>query len=125
MVKATVKWGKETFEIDIDAAGTGLTLKAQLLSLTSVPVDRQKLMSKAWAGILKDETALSSCKLADGMVVQLMGSAEGVAKPVTVAKFVEDMPQSEVAKLGHVLPTGLVNGAFSRFQKRIIPLSDT
>lgn len=109
MVKATVKWGKETFEIDIDAAGTGLTLKAQLLSLTSVPVDRQKLMSKAWAGILKDETALASCKLADGMVVQLMGSAEGVAKPVTVAKFVEDMPQSEVAKLGHVLPTGLVN----------------
>jgi ubiquitin carboxyl-terminal hydrolase 14 len=111
MVKATVKWGKETFEVDIDPAGTGMDLKGQLLSLTAVPVERQKLMSKAWAGILKDDTALSSCKLAEGMVVQLMGSAEGVAKPVAAAKFVEDMPQSEVAKLGHVLPTGLVNGA--------------
>jgi hypothetical protein len=50
-----------------------------------VPPERQKLMSKAWKGILKDDVALSTCTLSDGMIVTLMGSSEGVAKPTAAA----------------------------------------
>ncbi len=55
------------------------------LVVAGVPPDRQKLMSKAWKGILKDEAELSSCALADGMAVTLMGSCEIAAKATTKA----------------------------------------
>jgi hypothetical protein len=49
--------------------------------LAGVPADRQKLMSKAWKGILKDDASLANLSL-DKAVVTLMGSADGVVKPV-------------------------------------------
>ena len=45
MVKVNVKWGKEKFpDVEIDVTAPVELLKAQLFALTSVPVDRQKIM---------------------------------------------------------------------------------
>lgn len=49
-----------------------------------MPPERQKLMAKAWKGVLKDDASFASMPdvAKEGLVVTLMGSAEGVAKPV-------------------------------------------
>lgn len=113
MVKANVKWGAKQFEVEIDPSSTSDAFKAQLLSLTGVPIARQKLMSaKAWKGILKDGEPMNGVTAAgDGFVVTLMGTAEVLAKDETTktATFVEDMPASAVAQAGISLPAGLQN----------------
>ena len=110
-VKVSVKWGKQLFaDVEVDKAAPVAVLKAQLYALTSVPVDRQKLMSKAWKGMLKDDVALSTLdKLVDGTGVMLMGSAEVVHKPPQPIVFLEDMTTEDVAMTGTLYPAGLVN----------------
>jgi hypothetical protein len=39
-----VKWGKETYDVDVDTALPALVLKMQLFTLTGVPPERQKIM---------------------------------------------------------------------------------
>ena len=39
----TVKWGKESYEVDVDTSLPGMVLKTQLYSLTGVPPERQKI----------------------------------------------------------------------------------
>lgn len=39
-----VKWGKETFKLEVDTDSEILDFKTQLYSLSSVPVERQKIM---------------------------------------------------------------------------------
>lgn len=46
MLKVTVKWQKETFDIEVDTAQPPALFKAQLESLTGVPAERQKIMVK-------------------------------------------------------------------------------
>jgi len=110
-VKVNVKWGKKTLkDVELDPGQDVLTFKAQLMALTGVPVDRQKLMSKGgWKGTLKDDVDLSTCKIKDGMLVMLMGNAEVLQAPTTKTVFVEDMTQAEVAQAGVQLPPGLRN----------------
>jgi ubiquitin carboxyl-terminal hydrolase 14 len=83
MVKVTVKWNKQVFsEVDLDPSDSVETFKTQLWTLTSVPVERQKLMAKGgWKGILKDEPNFSGCTLSEGLQIMLMGSADVLAKP--------------------------------------------
>ena len=82
MVNVTVKWNKQVFPVDLDPQESVETFKAQLSTLTNVPVDRQKLMAKGgWKGILKDEPDFSSCTITEGLQIMLMGSAEVLAKP--------------------------------------------
>ncbi|CAM9843717.1 unnamed protein product, partial [Phaeothamnion confervicola] len=65
MVKVSVKWNKETYDVDLDAGESVQTFKTQLWTLTGVPVERQKLMSKkgGWKGILKDDEDFSKLGL--------------------------------------------------------------
>ena len=73
-------------------------------------------MSKGWKGVLKDDTALSTCALAEGMVVTLMGSSEGVAKPaastVSCLSAVVHAPRKYVARW-HALGVRAKNAARS------------
>lgn len=110
-VTVSVKWGKQVFkDVQVDKGAPVAALKAQLLSLTNVPVERQKLMSKAWKGVLKDDADLAALdKLADGAAVMLMGSADVVTKPKEEVRFIEDMASKDVAASGVVYPAGLVN----------------
>ncbi|GMF38868.1 unnamed protein product [Phytophthora fragariaefolia] len=109
--KVSVKWGKQVFaDVLVDKSAPVAVLKAQLYALTSVPVERQKLMSKAWKGMLKDDVDLATLdKLVDGAGVMLMGSAEVVQKPTEPIVFIEDMASKDVAATGTVYPAGLVN----------------
>ncbi|KAG3182954.1 Ubiquitin carboxyl-terminal hydrolase 6 [Phytophthora cactorum] len=109
--KVSVKWGKQVFQdVVVDKTAPVAVLKAQLYALTSVPVERQKLMSKAWKGMLKDDVDLSTLdKLVDGTGIMLMGSAEVVQKPKEPIIFIEDMTTKDIAATGTVYPAGLVN----------------
>jgi ubiquitin carboxyl-terminal hydrolase 14 len=110
-VQVSVKWGKQVFPgVAVDKSAPVAALKAQLYSLTQVPVARQKLMSKAWKGMLKDDADLSALdKLADGATLMLMGSADVVHKPAEEVRFIEDMASKDVAAAGAAYPAGLVN----------------
>jgi ubiquitin carboxyl-terminal hydrolase 14 len=45
MVKVNVKWGKQKFEgIELDPSESVETFKALMMSMTGVPIERQKLM---------------------------------------------------------------------------------
>ena len=40
----TVKWGKESYEVDVDTSLPGVVFKTQLFTLSGVPPERQKIM---------------------------------------------------------------------------------
>ena len=44
MVKVTVKWNKESYDVDVDLSLPAEVFKMQLYSLTGVPAERQKVM---------------------------------------------------------------------------------
>jgi ubiquitin carboxyl-terminal hydrolase 14 len=110
-VTVTVKWGKQVYEnIALSKNSSVSVFKAQLYALTLVPIVRQKIMSKAWKGMLKDDADLKEFdKLVDGTTIMLMGSAEVVEKPKEATVFIEDMATKDVAAAGVVYPAGLTN----------------
>ena len=93
MVKVTIKWNKNVYnDVELDTSAPVSAFRQTLQTLTSVPVERQKLMAKgAWKGMLKDTEDLSACKLKEGHTVMLMGTAEVLEKPKEEVKFLEDM----------------------------------
>lgn len=109
VVSIKLKWGKDSFEVQVDTAGTGLALKQTIKDLTGVPVERQKLMAKgAWPATLKDDAPLSGLK--EGHAVMLMGTAETVPViPPAAITFVEDMSAEEKALKVEKIPAGLEN----------------
>eukprot|EP00611_Tribonema_gayanum_P012172 TRINITY_DN22822_c0_g1_i1.p1 TRINITY_DN22822_c0_g1~~TRINITY_DN22822_c0_g1_i1.p1 ORF type:complete len:617 (-),score=235.18 TRINITY_DN22822_c0_g1_i1:454-2232(-) len=111
MVKVNVKWNKQVFpDVELDPSDSVETFKTQLWTLTGVPLERQKLMSKGgWKGILKDDADLSKCTVTDGLQIMLMGSADVVEKPKEKVVFMEDLKDDALATSGAVLPAGLVN----------------
>ena len=110
MVKVNIKWGKEKFpDVELDISAPVELFKAQLFALTSVPVDRQKIMGVK-GGTLKDDADLSALGIKDGQNLMLMGSAEKAPEPPPVATvFAEDMPAIEVASMETENPGGLSN----------------
>ena len=49
MISATLKWGKEKKDLQIDPTGSVAEVKANIQKLTGVPIERQKLSCpKAW-----------------------------------------------------------------------------
>jgi ubiquitin carboxyl-terminal hydrolase 14 len=114
MVKVSVKWQKDTFDVDVDPAADGLTFKAQLYALTNVPPDRQKI-SGVKGGLLKDDARLSDLGLKDGQKLLMIGSADAApafdASSAAAVTFVEDLGPNAVPldTVNGVLPPGLVN----------------
>ena len=39
-----MKWGKESYDVEVDTSLPGVVFKTQLYTLTGVPPDRQKIM---------------------------------------------------------------------------------
>ena len=114
-VKVNIKWGKQMLnDVEVDLSEDVASFKVVIYSLTSVPVDKQKLMLGA---MIKDDKPWSAYpKVKAGCTITLMGSAEGkeLKDPTTQMRFVEDMSAKEkalalVAKTGYVIPAGLDN----------------
>ena len=76
-----------------------MTFKAVLYALSSVPVDKQKIMIKG--KMLKDDDDLAKMALTNGMTIMMMGAAEGktLQAPTKPVKFIEDMTAAEIAKI--------------------------
>ena len=79
MVHVSVKWGKESHDVDVDTTMPGLVFKNQLYSLTGVPPDRQKIMVKG--GMLQDDADLSKLNLKPKQKLMMMGTADKVRAP--------------------------------------------
>ena len=100
-----ISWGKLRFETVISAGMTGLGLKQEILKLTGVPIERQKLMAKgAWVATLRDDADLSSLPIKEGHAMMLMGTAE-VAPSVSGAKEVRSSPSIKPFVRLAVLPS--------------------
>ena len=90
------------------------TFKAQVMTLTNVPVDKMKLML---GGMIKSDKAWKDyAKVKAGCTITLMGTAAGneLQGPKKEMKFVEDMTDEEKAqalreKTGIIVPAGLDN----------------
>ena len=68
MVNVALKWGPKKF--DVELTESPLNFMNSIFCLTGVPVERQKLMSKAWKGMLKSDDDVSKFAAAtDGMQV--------------------------------------------------------
>ena len=101
-MKIKVKFGKETHdEVELDTTGSVGDFKAVIYSITNVPAERQKLMvkggwsKKGFMGTLKDDFDFSDLKIPEGSLVTVMGTADVLAAPKEVTKFVEDMTEEE------------------------------
>ncbi|XP_070500419.1 ubiquitin carboxyl-terminal hydrolase 14 [Chironomus tepperi] len=101
-----VKWNKETFtNVVVNTDESVLEFKAQLFTLSCVPVERQKIMCAGKT--LKDDEW--NIPLKNGAVILLLGTSEEISvAPVEKTKFIEDMTESELAQAIE-LPPGLVN----------------
>ena len=92
MVGVVVKWGKQTYEVELDTSDSVETFKAQLFALTSVPIERQKIMGVK-GGTLKDDAKFDTLGIKPGQKLMMMGSADVLAAPPTATVFAEDLPQ--------------------------------
>lgn len=99
----------------LDTTGSVGDFKAVIYSITNVPAERQKLMvkggwsKKGFMGTLKDDFDFSDLKIPEGSLVTVMGTADVLAAPKEVTKFVEDMTEEEKAEKGVVIPAGMHN----------------
>ena len=108
MVKVSVKWGKSSYDVDVDPAEGLETFQAALFSLTSVPSERQKLLYKG--KFLKADADLQALP-ADAKLT-LMGTAEVLqAAPAKAVLFEEDLTDKDRVALAPstVTSAGLVN----------------
>ena len=120
-IPLTVKWGKETLDIQCIPAAGVKHLKQELQDKTGVPVDRMKLMAKSkglWKGILQDNFDLTGIDWTAvrpqplPAVCLLMGSSAAQVlshntAPKVKTVFLEDLPPEEMAKVKE--PAGLIN----------------
>lgn len=108
--KVKVRWsnGKKEFDgIDLNLEESPTVFKAQLFTLTGVPVERQRLMCSGL--MIKDDAWPDKLQITDKTAFMLMGSSEKLPEaPVEKPKFVEDMSESELA-VALDLPAGLTN----------------
>jgi ubiquitin carboxyl-terminal hydrolase 14 len=108
--KVKVRWsnGKKEFDnLDLNLSEPPNVFKAQLYTLTGVPIDRQRLMCSGL--MIKDDVWPDKLKIDEATTFMLMGSAEKLPEaPAEKPKFVEDLSENELAAAMD-LPAGLTN----------------
>ncbi|CAG9465582.1 unnamed protein product [Pedinophyceae sp. YPF-701] len=96
VLKVSVKWGKQSYDVEIDTSLPASAFKAQLMSLTGVPVERQKVMVKG--GMLKDDAEWAKTGVKQGSRLMMMGTADKVVEaPKEEMVFLEDLPPEQAA----------------------------
>lgn len=117
MAPLKIKWGKEEFDVELDADSTVELFKTQVWTLTQVPVDRQKFLGFP-GGMLKDTDNLAEkvAKLKPGTKITLIGTAENkqLTEPTEKVVFEEDLsPEDRIRilkeKKVEILPAGIAN----------------
>ena len=108
-----VKWNKQEFSLDIDLTQELGLLRSQLLSLSGVLPEKQKIMMKGKV-LSNDETSLEQLGVRAGSSLMMMGTATELVEHIEEVKFAEDLSESEKARAyrereGIPMPVGLVN----------------
>jgi len=106
--KIKVKWQKELYtDVEVDTSEEPIVFKAQLMALTGVQPERQKVMLK---GAILGDSSWDKVKLRDGATLLMMGTKDEdmPVRPVEKTKFVEDMDDDELSKAME-MPAGLQN----------------
>jgi len=103
-----VKWGKNKFDLTVDLNDPVEVFKAQLYTVSGVPMERQKIMGVK-GGTLKDGASWKALDIKEGQVLMMVGTAETIQEPIQKTVFVEDMAPSEVAAQMALLPPGIRN----------------
>lgn len=107
-LSVNVKWNKNSYDVDVEAAEGLETFQAALFSLTNVPADRQKLMCKG--KLLRSDTDIAA--LTADSKVMLMGTADAIAAaPAKQVLFEEDLTDKDRVKLAPstITSAGIVN----------------
>ncbi|CAG9313885.1 unnamed protein product [Blepharisma stoltei] len=112
MSRIKVKWNKQEFAVDVDLNEQVSLLKSQLLSLSGVLPEKQKLMLKG--KVLQDSQILSQAGIKENITIMMMGTATEFVEPKEEIKFMEDLTPQEKALAykqseGVPIPAGLVN----------------
>merc|ERR1719431_2414816 len=84
-----------------------MVFKAQLMALTGVQPERQKVMLK---GAILSDASWDKVKVSEGATVLMMGTKDEdmPSQPVEKTKFIEDMDDSELSRAMD-MPAGLQN----------------
>ncbi|KAA6354512.1 MAG: putative ubiquitin carboxyl-terminal hydrolase, partial [Streblomastix strix] len=94
-----VKWDKTLLNVEVDTAQPAALFKAQLMSLTGVQIERQKVLYKGKQ--INDDDDLSQLGLKPGAPILLVGSAAEIPKQPTIApKFLEDLTEQQKRAVG-------------------------
>ncbi|PHJ18045.1 ubiquitin carboxyl-terminal [Cystoisospora suis] len=115
-LKVNVKWNKQEFDgLEVDLAEPLALLNAQLMTLTGVPADRQKLMANRKL-IKSIEDLQAIARTGKGVKITMLGTAEGgeLKQPESKTVFLEDLSAAEQARLLREkniepLPPGITN----------------
>jgi ubiquitin carboxyl-terminal hydrolase 14 len=113
MSSVKVKWNKQEFTLTVDLQLELGVLKSQLLSLTGVLPEKQKIMMKGKV-LNKDDSTLQQLGILPGALLMMMGSATELIEQIEEVKFIEDLSSADKAKAfkdreGFAMPVGLVN----------------
>jgi WD40 repeat protein len=95
-IPVTLKWSKQSFQLEIDKSESAIKFKEKVATSTGVPVERQKLLGKGWKGPLQDDFNLAEITKAK-LIVTLLGSAETLAEPGKKRTFLEDLSPEQLA----------------------------
>lgn len=96
MIPVNVKWGRETFIIEVDTDDTGISFKEKLYKKTKIPICRQKIIGFK-KGLLLNDTVLRDAGLKNNLRVMLVGTPEGCELETQKEPevFEEDLSQSQ------------------------------
>eukprot|EP00457_Paulinella_chromatophora_P005857 gb/GEZN01005875.1/.p1 GENE.gb/GEZN01005875.1/~~gb/GEZN01005875.1/.p1 ORF type:complete len:512 (-),score=101.87 gb/GEZN01005875.1/:175-1710(-) len=106
-ITVTIKWLKEIWkDVEVDTAAGLQEFQATVFSLSKVPPERQKLISKG--KLIKDDASVQALK--KGAKVMLTGTADEVPTgPSKAVVFIEDMPEAQQQALQGHKSAGLNN----------------
>lgn len=113
MSSIKVKWNKQEFTLEIDLFQELGLLRSQLLSLSGVLPEKQKIMLKGKV-LNKDDQSLEQLGVKPGMTLMMMGTATELVENFEEVKFIDELSAEEKAKAykdreGIPMPIGLVN----------------
>jgi ubiquitin carboxyl-terminal hydrolase 14 len=100
-VVVNVKWNKELYkDVEVDLEEPPEAFKIQIMSLTGVPIERQKVIGKG--GMLQNDS-WGKVTLKQGMTVMVMGTADEAMLPAKAEEpqFVEDLPEQVECDFDH------------------------
>jgi len=103
-LSVSIKHAGKTYPVSLDTSQPATAFKHSIYTLTGVPVDRMKVMTKA--GVLKDDSEWTRIAPKEGQTFTVIGAAGELPKaPEQPVVFLEDLGDGDLAKADR-MPVG-------------------